>query len=183
MIASQTMKRISEVCTLIGGIIGIGTVILAAIQYLFNFSIFYNPTSTYLSRYSSDVAPLLARSAQFVTENSEALAKNEPETFATLIRLYVKDNKLQGQLSLAVADLEDIIACQQSYFCRLDGYERLEPTFRSIWYTYQPALLDMRGTVEKSDFAKRLEEVAVLVLEQDRNKGLTPQRDGSAPQY
>jgi hypothetical protein len=169
-----TIQTISNVFNLIGSILSVAAVALAAIEYFFHIAIFYNPTSTYMTAYAEDVVPLLVQGGTFVADHKSELDTNDPELFATLIKEFVKARQLQGQLSVAVGVLEDIINCHQSYICRIDGYSRLEPSFRSLWYTYRPVLAEMRGTDEKADFGVQLQAEAKRVLERDRKEGNTP---------
>jgi hypothetical protein len=171
--SSPKWKAAADIVNLVGSIIGVAAVLLGAVQYFFNLSIFYNPTPDYLSRYNADVVPMLFHAGDFIRLHGDESAKN-PEAFPDLVRQFVKERELQNKLSLAVGDLEDIIDCQQSYLCRLDGYDRLEPTIRAMWFDYRPALEDMRGNPENLDFAKLLESEAKRILARDRQMGKTP---------
>lgn len=178
--ASQTdkgvsLKRIGEVLGIITAIITVGGFLLAGLQFLLHGSIFYNATSTHMSRYQSDVKPALENGNQFVTEHLTDLKKDDPELFEKLIKDFARDNKLHSKLSMAVATSESIIACHQDYFCKFDGYESVAPDFRSLWFNFRPVLLEMRGSTEKKDFAMRLEEEAKRILKQDREAGTSPQ--------
>jgi hypothetical protein len=172
--AQQRLKSATDVLQLIGGGTALAAILLAAVEYFFHVSIFYNPTPSLQAAYVERVVPLYIAGEQFVVEHQSEIAKNDPQLVVRLFSDFVAQHSYQGQLIVAVQALEDIISCESSFVCRVDSYKSYRQPIRSVWYNYRPVLVAMRGTNMPSDFASVLEAEARKILEVDRRAGTTP---------
>jgi hypothetical protein len=169
------LKSSREWMTAAGELIVIIGVVLAAVQYVFGISLFYNATDNLESAYRSDVVPITILGDDFVQTNLTALKKNDKAKFEILSRAFVDDKDIKSKLGRAVETLEQIIKCQHSWICNIDNYDAYKPAIRGIWYNFRPSIEELRGPAELANFGKRLETEAKRILLADRANGLTPQ--------
>lgn len=167
------MKVAGELVGLLTGVLALMGAALLAAEYLFNFTVF-DPSKEYAASYNSTVVPVIQIGDQFIAENISEIEKNDRGSFERLAREFVIEKGLQGRLISAVDSVELIIKCQQNWFCRIENYETYQRPIRELWYTYRPALTDIRGNIRPLDFGVILEEEANRVLADDRAAGLTP---------
>jgi len=168
-------SKATEVVGLILSALGLGSIALVGIEYLFHVAIFYNPTRELVAQYDTEVKPLLLLADQSTPEIQRAVANNDNAAFKAATRDFVVKQKLQSRITQAIEVAESIIKCHKSYICLFDGYDDYEYPLLRFWYAYVPAVEEMREdhTVNAS-FGKTLQAEAARILRDERRRGLEP---------
>ena len=159
----------------IASVIGIGAALLTVAGYLFHGAIFSDQTQKYAALYKDNVLPALQAGDEILENNINEVRKNDPAIFSSLMTKAVKEQKgLQEKVDLAVENLDSLVKCKQSIFCRVDDYSDYEQPIRRFWYTFKPVVVARRGKDVVADFGTALEQEARRILQEDRQHKRLP---------
>ena len=127
--------------------------ILAAIHFLFGVEVFRSPSNRYLAEYLniSEVSENLM--SEYISENFEALSSNGRDAHDELAKEFFSVRGRDVIMIRKLRLLDRIVKCQNSYFCRIEGYEDFEDTIRRVWFTVRPFVDEVRGVRLTEDFA------------------------------
>jgi hypothetical protein len=160
---------------LIASLIAIGGAILSAAAFLFHGSIFPDETQISSAVYEANIRPLEQFAGDFVIKNKEELEKNDPKLFFRLLLDAVnKEPGMPAKIALAAENFDNIAKCGTSFFCKIDNYASYKQPMRRFWFTFRPAIEQMRGVIAPRDFASTLEKEAKKTLDEDRRAGRLP---------
>ncbi|MBB5665114.1 hypothetical protein GGE68_003328 [Rhizobium leguminosarum] len=172
-VANKT-NSLNEYLDVLTKIIAIGSVVLVAIQSIFDFSLFANRTGGLSDRYNREVLPLVVVGDAGTPEMNASIEADDKAGFEVAVRKLVVEKALYGQVVSAVEATESLINCHESFFCRVDDYADYEQSLRRFWYTYRVVVQSERGNLLPPSFGALVEKEARRILESDRERGFLP---------
>lgn len=167
-------SSVNEYLDILTKVIAIGSVLLVAIQFIFDVSLFANRTGQLSDRYNREVLPLVVIGDAGTPEINASIEADDKAGFEAAVLKLVADKGLYGQIVSAVEATESLIICHRSFFCRVDDYRDYEQSLRRFWYTYRVVIQRQRGNLLPPSFGVLVEEEAERILDADRARGFLP---------
>ncbi|WP_187972140.1 hypothetical protein [Aquibium microcysteis] len=170
------VSRIASGFQFFGSIVATIVVVVAAFEYFSGVAIFSNLSKSFEARYGGEVLPAMTLAQQYQSEHGIALKSNNSLQFhADLVKKFLEEKSALPTIVVATEILDDMVKCHESMLCRVENFFTYEQRIRRFWFTFQPAIIDLRASeLVPADFGAALQAKAIEILEAERAENRLP---------